>query len=72
MTLEEWNMRLLAHIQTARALKQGVLKRQPSELEVNAGRLRAVRLGKKIRFLPKDIQRWMDANATLPAWEGSK
>jgi hypothetical protein len=43
------------------------------ELEVQAGRLRAVKLGARaLRFLPKDIQNWMDRNATLPAQEVAK
>ena len=43
------------------------------ELEVQAGRLRAVKLGARaLRFLPKDIQNWMDRNATLPSQEVAK
>lgn len=35
------------------------------EIEIAEGRLRAVRLGRKVRFKPKDIERWMDRNATM-------
>jgi hypothetical protein len=37
------------------------------ELEVAAGRLRAVKLGTRaVRFLPRDIERWINSQATTP------
>ena len=38
------------------------------EIEVAHGRLRAVRLGNRfVRFLPRDIERWLDSKATVAA-----
>ena len=38
------------------------------ETEVKEGRLRAIRLSNRsVRFLPKDVQAWLDRMATHPA-----
>lgn len=40
------------------------------EVEVNEGQLRAVKLGNKfVRFLPRDIERWVNSRATVATAE---
>ena len=53
MTLSEWRIKVNAVGAVNRTIAEGILERNPWEVWARA-----------VRFLPRDIERWLDAAAT--------